>query len=116
MFHEPAWTAQKAIGFYGNNQAMRDYYCPVFKQEGVKVAVQGHLHYYSRCATDEIEYLTLGGGTKLFDAIETDAPAFVTGESGTNHFARFDVIDNHSMKVTIINKDNTVMDSFTVNQ
>ena len=117
MFHEPAWTAQKAIGFYGNNQVMRDYYCPVFKQEGVKVAVQGHLHYYSRCATEEIQYLTLGGGgSKLFDLIETDAPAFVTGESGVYHFARFDVVDNHTMQVSVINKDNEVLDSFTVNQ
>lgn len=117
MFHEPAWTALNGFGEFKNNQVMRDYYDPVFEQNGVKVVVQGHVHFYSRCATEEIQYLTLGGGgAELTDRIETDAPAFVTGEAFVYHFARFDVVDNNTLNVTVMDKDNLVMDSFTVTQ
>lgn len=116
-FHEPAWTAVQGYGFTGNNLVMQQYYGPVFEQYGVKVVVQGHIHYYSRCATEEIQYLTLGGGgAELEDFVDPSAPAFVTGESQTYHFARFDVLNNNSLKVTVINKDGGVIDSFTVTQ
>ena len=88
-----------------------------FKQEGVKVVIQGHVHFYSRCATEEIQYLTLGGGgAELTDVVETDAPAFVTGEAFVYHFARFDIVDNNTMNVSVINKDGSTIDSFSVTQ
>jgi len=79
--------------------------------------VQGHVHFYARCATGEVQYLTLGGGgAELTNALQTDAPAFVTGESYTYHFARFDVVDDNTMNVTVMDRNNRVMDSFTVTQ
>ena len=115
MFHQPAWTAKKEMGFSGNDVIMRDWYCPIFEQEGVDVVIQGHVHFYSRCVSEGIQYLTLGGGgAELSDEVETDAPGFVAGSSHVYHFARFDVADDNTLDVTVINKDGGVIDSFTV--
>jgi len=117
MFHEPAWTAKDGFGEFKNNEIMQQYYAPVFVQEGVKVVVQGHVHFYARCATEEIQYLTLGGGgAEMTDRVELNAPDFVTGESYTYHFARFDVVDNNNLNVTVMDRNNRIMDAFTVTQ
>jgi tetratricopeptide (TPR) repeat protein len=86
---------------------------PLFESKGVKLVLQGHQHYYSRCSVNGIPYLTLGGGgSKLYDPIY-DLPQLIMAEK-VYHFAEFD-ISGDKMQVTVIRDDNTTIDSFIIN-
>ena len=113
MFHEPAWTASTATGFSGDNLDVQRVLCPVFKDKGVKLVIQGHAHYYARCnPPDGLTYLTLGGGGAMLSTPNPLAPSLtVTAEAF--HFARFDIVNN-TMDVTVINDSGAAIDSFTV--
>jgi len=115
VFHEPAWTASTLEGYHGNNTAIQQKLCPIFLNNGVKVVVQGHAHYYSRCTPpDGIQYLTLGGGGAALGPPDTQADHLTVSAKAFN-FARFDISGN-VMTVEVIDDSGAQLDTFVVTQ
>ncbi len=86
---------------------------PLFESKGVKLVLQGHQHYYSRCNVNGIHYLTIGGGGGNLSDTLYDLPQLIMVKK-VHHFAKFD-ISGDKMEVTVINDNNEIIDSFTVN-
>ena len=113
MFHEPAWTASRATGFSGDNLNIQRVLCPVFKNQGVKLVIQGHAHYYARCnPPDGLTYLTLGGGGAMLSVPYPLAPS-LTVSAMAYHYARFDISGNN-MNVTVRDDMGVQIDAFSI--
>jgi hypothetical protein len=113
MFHEPAWTASQATGFSGDNLDVQRVLCPVFKDKGVKLVIQGHAHYYARCnPPDGLTYVTLGGGGAMLSVPNPLAPS-LTVSAEAFHFARFDIAGNN-LDAIVIDDSGVSLDAFSL--
>ena len=113
--HEPAWAAR--VNPYpgdnhGNHPEIQEYYHPVFRDNTVEVVLEGHNHFYSRCETEEVTYLTVGGGGAPLHIPELSAENLITAES-TYQYTKFSVSSN-IMTVETFNSAGTRIDSFEV--
>jgi hypothetical protein len=104
MFHEPAYTA-------GSTTADAQTLMGDLVAEGIndlKLVIQGHRHYYSRCydGTTDITYLTLGcAGAELSSPNkDCDSDGFA---KKVLHFARF-TITGDTMRVVVFDANNYV--------
>lgn len=119
FFHTPAWTAAEhenssdPEGFSEQERIMAEEYTPLFSQEGVKLVLQGHRHYYARSSVNGTQYLTLGGGGAELGTPDYNAPYLVKAEKAY-HFAKID-INGSTADVQIIDDEGRVIDSFTIN-
>ena len=116
VFHNPAWAASKGRERY---QHIRDNLHPLFIEKGIKLVIQGHNHFYSRCVKDGITYLTLGGGgAGLYDP-DAKGPTkeypFVIKAKKAYHFARFKVSANQ-IEVTVIDSSGNNVETFYINK
>jgi len=115
MFHRPGWSAnilEKDVEFRGmhdNDEIIQKYYHPIFKENNVKVVLQGHIHYYARCSVEGIEYLTVGGGGAPLVTPNPEAEYLVKAVK-KHHFGRID-IKKDEMNITIIDIDGNEIDS-----
>ena len=115
LFHEPAWSARTdpyPTDGHGNHLNIQQYYHPVFVNSSIEVVVQGHNHFYSRCVTDEVTYLTTGGGGAPLHIPELTAPYLVTAES-VHNFVKFR-INGNIMTVEAMDDSGSVIDSFNI--
>lgn len=113
LFHEPAWTASLATGFSGDNLDIQRVLCPVFKDKGVKLVIQGHAHYYARCnPPDGLSYLTLGGGGAMLSDPNPLAPS-LTVSAEAFHFARF-AISGDNLDVLVLDDSGVTLDAFSI--
>ncbi|HVN67746.1 MAG TPA: metallophosphoesterase, partial [Candidatus Sulfotelmatobacter sp.] len=114
MFHEPAWTASTLEGSDGNNTAIQTKLCPLFKNNGVKLVIQGHASYYARVTPpDGLTYLTLGGGGAPLATPDPNAPYFAAAAK-KHHFARFTIAGN-ALTVNVIDNAGATIESFVIN-
>ncbi|MBN1342029.1 MAG: metallophosphoesterase family protein [Phycisphaerae bacterium] len=113
MFHHPAWSANGIPSHPDDNDhTIQTDLCPVFEATGVKLVVQGHEHYYARCESNGIQYLTLGGGGAPLSPPDPNYTNVVVAKEAY-HFARFD-IDGSQMNVTVIDIQGETIDAFQV--
>ena len=137
VMHIPMWAPTYASAAHSDkatSEALRAKFEATFKQRGVPLVLQGHVHYYSRIEKDGIVYLMLGGGgaelnhpnPRDYDSTSgplptnndydpTSAPYVkkVVSSDGNYSFARFDIVGN-LMNVTVYDRSNAVLDSFSV--
>ena len=115
MFHRPGWSAgvagesSSSKSIHENDEIIQKYYHPIFRDNNVKVVLQGHVHYYARCSVDGIAYLTLGGGGAPLTDPDLSSEKLVKALK-MYHFGRID-IDGNEMNVTIINDSGNEIDS-----
>ncbi|MFC1637623.1 metallophosphoesterase, partial [Candidatus Margulisiibacteriota bacterium] len=115
VFHEPAWTASTQEGYHGNNTTIQQELCPVFAQNGVKVVIQGHQHFYARVSPpDGIQYLTLGGGGAALNPPDPNAP-YLAASAQAFHFARLE-IDGDVLTVSVLDQTGALLDQFSLAQ
>ncbi|MFH1222193.1 MAG: metallophosphoesterase family protein [Candidatus Micrarchaeota archaeon] len=117
FFHAPAWSASEPdpteqVESSTQEITMAKEYTPLFSQEGVKLVLQGHRHYYARSLVNGTQYLTLGGGGAELSTPQ-NVPYLVKAEEAY-HFAKID-INGSTADVQIIDDNGKVIDSFTVN-
>ena len=105
LVHPPAYSA----GLEEYN--FRKDYQKLIEDNGVRLVLQGHNHFYARNKVNGVTYLTLGGG-----GVKLDDPGTGTGlitKARTNHFARFD-ISGTTMTGSVYKPNNELIDSFTI--
>jgi hypothetical protein len=113
MFHNPMWSAAPLRDRFLEKPELRENLHRLFREKGVRLVLQGHHHFYSRCEVDGITYLTLGGGGVKLGNVDSGRP-FVKQAREVHHFARFDA-GTDGLTVTIIDIDgNLVEPPFTV--
>ncbi|MFH1393860.1 MAG: metallophosphoesterase family protein [Candidatus Micrarchaeota archaeon] len=115
MFHQPGYSAYGIPGPnvypHDDNEVVQQDLHPVFLENGVKVVVQGHNHYYARAEVDGIQYLTLGGGGAPLYLPDHNYP-FVVAAAEDYHFSRME-IDGDKMLVSVINDEGDLIDWFS---
>ncbi|HID72684.1 TPA: hypothetical protein EYP38_01970 [Candidatus Micrarchaeota archaeon] len=115
MFHAPGWSAYgiQEPGTYPheNNEAVQADLHPLFVENGVRIVLQGHNHYYARNLVDGISYLTLGGGGGHLYVPDPGQP-HVVAVAEEHHFARIEIDGNETL-ISIIDKDGDLIDWFT---
>lgn len=112
MFHDPVWTAYNQDSGKNSRAEQRNALCPIFENNRVRVVVQGHDHFYARCAVNGVQYMTLGvGGAPLDPNFDPMAPNVVTA-AAVDHFARFDV-SGDMLTCTVTSVQGVVIDMFT---
>ncbi|MCE1246287.1 MAG: carboxypeptidase regulatory-like domain-containing protein [Firmicutes bacterium] len=89
---------------------------PLFKKYGVKIVMQSHKHYYSRCEKDGIQFLTAGGGGAPLgktSPIDPTAEPFLKTLKGVYNFVRLDFQENEA-KVTVIEPGKGTIEEITI--
>jgi hypothetical protein len=103
MFHNPMYSAAPLRDRFLEKPELREGLHRLFKEKGVRLVLQGHHHFYSRCERDGITYLTLGGGGARLGNVDLGRP-FVKEAKKVHHFTRFDVAGD-SITTTVIEID-----------
>jgi hypothetical protein len=94
FFHHPFWTSSAEYGSMIENNpeghANTKNWYPVFKEYGVKVVFNGHIHLYERYVKDDIQFITFGGGgAKLNQVIGVEPlewqEEYILGYMGYTH-------------------------------
>jgi predicted phosphodiesterase len=109
LIHEPAYTDTTA---HLDNINVQNYIVPVCKQNGVKVILAGHNHYYAHCLVDSIHHLTLGGGGAPLYAVNHTGVGLVLSESSL-HYAKIK-LTNTSATFDIVRPDNSIIETFVI--
>ena len=115
-FHQAPFSnasqSQTPDQLYGM-QGVRDFWVPVFEQEGVDVVIAGHYHSYQRGEKNGITYLVTGGGGST-----------LMQQTSTNYWdwLNYDLVYQYTMMVRENNRlrfetydlDDNLIDSWTV--
>jgi predicted phosphodiesterase len=110
FMHTPIWSST------GASDEMIKHLVPLFKKHSVKVVLQGHSHYYSRCEVDGIQYLTVGGGGAPLTSPTPYNPKsakYVKAAKQGYNFARIQV-NGSDMKISVFDETNQVIDSVSL--
>jgi len=124
VFHHPAYAAGTAFDFnygpYASTERIQENLCPLFRDQGIKLVIQGHRHYYSRSYVpdDDIQYLVLGGGGAVLKDPDKDY-FHVVSAAKEYHFARIDILSESRLEVKVLNVIDSevggdIIDQFTI--
>lgn len=99
FFHHPIYSSTWNGGVNG---PLRANWEEIFRQTGVDVVFNGHMHCYEHFYVHGIHYVvTGGGGAPLQDAMEYVAPGTVFRRYKTLHYVRV-TVDRDTMRVEMI--------------
>ena len=118
LFHTPAYSS------YRYSSWIRDYWVPLFDEYHVDLVVEGHDHYYERtypiyenkvqpAPEDGTIYIVSGGwGAPLY----TGTPKWFTayGPDNRYHFVVIDILENGTLYLKAVDRNNSVFDTFTI--
>jgi hypothetical protein len=110
MFHMPPYTSGS-----GNpsNTLIRDFWCPILRDNHVQMVLNGHQHFYQRCDPgDGIQYVITGGGGAGLYAPNYDS-SYVVSAAQAYHFLWLEV-NPDSIRVTAIDTGDVVLDQFSI--
>jgi hypothetical protein len=113
--HRPMMT----LADYTQQRAEREHFAPIFRQHGVRLVLQGHVHGYERFVDGELSYITTGGGGAALhdlDARIDDRPeeaALRVAAAKRYHATTFDV-GATELTGTAISHEGEVLDEFVI--
>ena len=111
VFHEPAWTASNPN--HQNNLRAEQVLQPLCIKYGIDICFSGHVHCYARCAVNNVQHLTLGGGGAPLYKVDTTQPAYVVKAVSINHFAKLE-INKNILHCEVDQASGKAIDSFTL--
>ena len=106
-FHHPFWTTATEYGPMDENSPdghyNTKYWLPLFKEYGVDVVINGHIHAYERYYKDGIMFITTGGGGAKLNTDHSAEPLawHIKHVLGKLHYINFEVTED-SVKATVI--------------
>ena len=101
IFHHPFWTTATEYGSMQENLPQGHYntknWLPIFKEYGVDVVINGHIHAYERYFKDGIMFITTGGGGAKLNTSHEAPPLDwqVKQEIGKLHYVHFEVYEDY---------------------
>jgi hypothetical protein len=124
-FHEGPWTnywggdyyIPTALGgdyyMFGGNTMVRQHIVPVFEQYNVDFVMVGHSHLYEQAEKNGVMYITSGGaGDVSGNTVYNNHPEILKSIV-QNMYVKY-TVDNNTVSYDVINKDNIVIDSFSL--
>ena len=109
VLHEPGWSAG---GGHANNTTVQNDLQPLAVEYGVSFVLGGHNHYYARAVVDGVQHLTVGTGGAPLVVPDPSYPYVVTTDM-SHGFTRF-AIDGHTLTMTAVRLDGSVVESITL--
>jgi hypothetical protein len=109
VYHRPAY----GVGYNVNAWLwMQTDVVPLLKKHGVKIAFNGHDHFYNRSVVDGFHHVTTGGMTQLRDPGNA---SHSVKSAKQLHFARIEADPGtKKLTVTVINDQGEIIESFIV--
>jgi len=122
FFHRPYYTLSR---YWSSNTSVRDLLHPLFRDHGVPLVLNGHVHAYEHFEVEGVHYVVDGGGGALtYDPVEyaDQVEALRPGESAlqlaasrTHGVTVIDVAEDGGMSVRRLHaKEDEVVDSFEI--
>ncbi len=108
VFHKPGWSA----GGHSNSSTVQNTLQPLFEQNQVSLAINGHNHYYSRAVVNDVHHITTGGGGAPLYSPDSSYPNIVTTDE-SNHYCKI-VINNNTLHFYAIRKNGTEIENFEI--
>jgi len=124
-FHEGPWTnywgadynLPNALGGdyyqFGGNTMARQYLVPVFEQYNVDFVMVGHSHLYEQAEKNGVMYITSGGAGDVGGNILYNNHPEILKSIVQNMYVKY-TVDSNTISYDVINKDNIVIDSFSL--
>lgn len=124
-FHEGPWTNYWGADYfipvstggdyfqYDGNVMAREHLVPLFEQYGVDMVLCGHSHLYERGEKNGVVYVTSGsaGDDDLSSNTQYATHPEITLSLLENVYAKY-MVDNNSVTLNVINKDNNIVDTY----
>ena len=108
VFHKPGWSA----GGHHNSSTVQSTLQPLFKQYNVRLAINGHNHYYSHAVVDGVHHITTGGGGAPLYNPNSSYPNIVKVDK-SNHYCKIEVTGN-TLHFYAIRANGTKIEDFTI--
>jgi len=110
VYHAATWTGSQyhPPGYYAQTNLH-----PLFKNLGVNMVFNAHVHLYSRAIADGVNYIVTGGaGGGLHD--HTAGLTNVVTYSKKHHFCRIEISNSSNLQLTAIDIDGNIIDNFSI--
>jgi predicted phosphodiesterase len=108
-FHHPPYTS----GGHSDNEFIKKYWVPLFKEYNVDMVFNGHSHHYARLLIDNINYIiTGGGGAPLYDVEEKE---FTIYAESIYHYVLI-TIDNNKLTYEVYDENNYLVESYFIEE
>jgi 3',5'-cyclic AMP phosphodiesterase CpdA len=110
FFHVPPYS----IGLHGSDEDVRRALCPVFKQYGVQMVLNGHDHNYYHTTRDGITYIVTGGGGAPLYPVDPGKGAIAGDRYESVHNIVIVEVKGEMVAVTALRDDGSQIDRFTL--
>jgi len=107
LLHKSGWSAG---GGHSNSSTVQSLVHPLCLQYGVQFVIAGHNHYYARAISNNVQYITTGGGGAPLYTPNPNSDSIVTVDK-SYHFCKLQII-NDSLTFSAIRSNGTLIEEF----